>query len=151
MHPVLPRATALIAAGWLVPALLLAQTPTGATAKCKDGTYSTSTVSKGRCSNHGGVARLITAKKPTSRPSTTTTRRAATTTSHAPRTSPAKTSSSRSTAAPAKSPTPQPATVRAPAGAPAGATALCKDGTYSTSKVHTGACSHHGGVNEWLQ
>jgi hypothetical protein len=41
--------------------------------------------------------------------------------------------------------------VPAPAGAPSGATAVCKDGTYSTSKVHTGACSHHGGVSQWLR
>jgi len=38
----------------------------------------------------------------------------------------------------------------APAAAPAGATARCKDGTYSTSTSHTGACSKHGGVAEWL-
>ena len=35
-------------------------------------------------------------------------------------------------------------------GAPAGATAKCKDGTYSMSKTHSGACSHHGGVANWL-
>ncbi|MBS0297415.1 MAG: DUF3761 domain-containing protein [Proteobacteria bacterium] len=34
--------------------------------------------------------------------------------------------------------------------APAGATALCKDGTYSMSKHHSGACSNHGGVAKWL-
>jgi uncharacterized protein DUF3761 len=140
MHPILPRATALIAAGWLVPALLVAQTPTGATARCKDGTYSTSTVAKGRCSNHGGVARLITARKPAPR-STTAASKHVSTTSRAP---------SRSTGAPGKNVVPQPAPVRAPAGAPAGASAVCKDGTYSTSKVHTGACSHHGGVTQWL-
>jgi hypothetical protein len=33
------------------------------------------------------------------------------------------------------------------AGAP---TAKCKDGTMSHSKQHSGACSHHGGVAEWL-
>jgi hypothetical protein len=35
-------------------------------------------------------------------------------------------------------------------GPPAGATALCKDGTYSFSKTHSGTCSHHGGVAQWL-
>src|SRR5205814_193409 len=35
-------------------------------------------------------------------------------------------------------------------GAPAGATAKCKDGTYSMSKTHSGTCSHHGGVANWL-
>ena len=30
-------------------------------------------------------------------------------------------------------------------------TAKCKDGTLSYSKQHAGACSHHGGVTEWLE
>jgi hypothetical protein len=34
---------------------------------------------------------------------------------------------------------------------PAGATAQCGDGTYSFSQNHSGTCSHHGGVSEWLQ
>jgi hypothetical protein len=34
--------------------------------------------------------------------------------------------------------------------APPGATALCRDGTYSYSKHHSGTCSHHGGVKRWL-
>ncbi|MDX8000503.1 DUF3761 domain-containing protein [Xenorhabdus sp. Reich] len=29
-------------------------------------------------------------------------------------------------------------------------TALCKDGSYSKSKSHKGACSRHGGVAKWL-
>jgi hypothetical protein len=33
----------------------------------------------------------------------------------------------------------------------AGATAKCKDGAYSHAKGHTGACSHHGGVAQWLK
>jgi hypothetical protein len=32
----------------------------------------------------------------------------------------------------------------------AGAIAKCKDGSYSHAKTHTGACSKHGGVGEWL-
>jgi hypothetical protein len=35
-------------------------------------------------------------------------------------------------------------------GAPPGATALCRDGTYSFSEHHSGTCSHHGGVADWL-
>jgi hypothetical protein len=40
----------------------------------------------------------------------------------------------------------------APASAvrPPGATALCRDGTYSFSQTHSGTCSHHGGVAQWL-
>jgi len=34
--------------------------------------------------------------------------------------------------------------------APSGATARCNDGTYSYAVHHQGACSHHGGVAEWL-
>lgn len=34
--------------------------------------------------------------------------------------------------------------------APAGATALCRDGTYSFSRSRRGTCSHHGGVERWL-
>ncbi|NMO01868.1 DUF3761 domain-containing protein [Gordonia sp. TBRC 11910] len=34
--------------------------------------------------------------------------------------------------------------------APAGATAKCRDGDYSFSKHHTGTCSGHGGVAQWL-
>ena len=36
--------------------------PTGATAKCKDGTYSKSAHRSGTCSRHGGVAEWLTAK-----------------------------------------------------------------------------------------
>ncbi len=32
----------------------------------------------------------------------------------------------------------------------AGATAKCKDGSFSHSKGHSGACSRHGGVAQWL-
>jgi hypothetical protein len=38
----------------------------------------------------------------------------------------------------------------AAAAAPPGATAVCRDGTYSYSKHHSGTCSHHGGVKRWL-
>ena len=34
--------------------------------------------------------------------------------------------------------------------APAGATAQCNDGSYYKGKGHSGACSHHGGVKNWL-
>lgn len=33
---------------------------------------------------------------------------------------------------------------------PSGATAQCRDGTYSFSLHHSGTCSHHGGVAQWL-
>ena len=46
--------------------------------------------------------------------------------------------------------TPAPAAAAVTAAPAAGATAKCKDGTYSTSKSHSGACSKHGGVADWL-
>ena len=33
---------------------------------------------------------------------------------------------------------------------PAGATGKCRDGTYTTATVHSGACSRHGGVASWF-
>lgn len=35
-------------------------------------------------------------------------------------------------------------------GIPDGATAICRDGDYSFSTHHTGTCSGHGGVKQWL-
>jgi hypothetical protein len=36
-----------------------AQAPQGATAKCKDGTYSHAATHRGACSRHGGVAEWL--------------------------------------------------------------------------------------------
>jgi len=36
------------------------------------------------------------------------------------------------------------------AAAPAGATGKCKDGTYTMTTTHQGACAGHGGVDSWL-
>ena len=33
---------------------------------------------------------------------------------------------------------------------PEGASARCRDGTYSFSRHHSGTCSRHGGVAQWL-
>lgn len=51
---------------------------------------------------------------------------------------------------PVTSPFYRPDTEAAPAPVVAGATALCHDGTYSTSQTRQGTCSHHGGVETWL-
>jgi hypothetical protein len=34
---------------------------------------------------------------------------------------------------------------------PPGASAQCRDGSYSFSLHHSGTCSHHGGVSNWLK
>jgi outer membrane biosynthesis protein TonB len=44
---------------------------------------------------------------------------------------------------------PAPAPVSSPS-APSGATGLCEDGTFTYAIHRQGACSHHGGVKEWL-
>ena len=37
-----------------------------------------------------------------------------------------------------------------PGGPPPNATARCRDGDYSYSRHHSGTCSGHGGVSQWL-
>jgi hypothetical protein len=34
---------------------------------------------------------------------------------------------------------------------PPGASAICRDGVYSFSRHHSGTCSGHGGVRNWLR
>lgn len=50
-----------LAKGYTVPAEAgtMPPVPAGATAQCKDGTYSTSKTGRGRCSSHGGVAKVL--------------------------------------------------------------------------------------------
>lgn len=48
------------AVGLMLPAAASADAPPGATALCKDGTYSYSTTRSGTCSHHGGVAVWLT-------------------------------------------------------------------------------------------
>jgi len=108
---------------------------TAATTTCKDGTTSTAT-GRGACSGHGGVQKA-SKSKPASDTAATPAAAAAT-----------------STAAPAqaKSSTASKSAPTTTAGNtdPTGATAKCKDGTYSKSQHHSGTCSSHGGVAEWL-
>lgn len=144
------------------PLLMLAlsvqsRADTAVATTCKDGTTSAST-GRGACSRHGGVQ-----KGATSKPAGTSTADAAATPAQAPVPAPAATSPAAGTqaspagsathasTAPTKSaPQSKAATVAAANTDPTGATAKCKDGTYSKSQHHTGSCSHHGGVAQWL-
>jgi hypothetical protein len=127
------------------PALHAESTSTDQTVTCKDGT--TAKKGKGACSHHGGVAKP--AESGTSKE-----------TKDSSKASKSSSSSSSSKSSSSKSSSSQKATSSTgsggdqPAGSvnsnPSGATARCKDGTYSHSKSHSGSCSKHGGVAEWL-
>jgi hypothetical protein len=97
--------------------------PKGATARCKDGTYSMAKSRQGACSGHGGVATWLADTKEGTKPAGEGT----------------KPETKDETKAATK-----------PSGAPPNATAQCKDGTYSFSAHRSGTCSHHGGVKTWL-
>jgi len=116
--------------------------PSFADTTCKDGTTTTST-GKGTCSGHGGVQKAAPAAA-----------------AAAPKTpaAPAAAAPAAAAAAPVASTTAaktSTATKSAPTATagntdPTGATAKCKDGTYSKSAHHSGTCSSHGGVAEWM-
>ncbi len=115
---------------------------------CKDGTTSTTT-GKGACSHHGGVDKTKSASNG-----------AVTKTPAAP--APAPTAAPAPARAPAPAPTTKAPTTPPPSKMnsstsgksetmdPTGAIAKCKDGLYSHSKSHSGTCSNHGGVSQWL-
>jgi Protein of unknown function (DUF3761) len=103
----------------------------GAPTTCKDGTTSTAT-GRGACSGHGGVQKASKSKPAAdAAPATAAPPAAAASTSAGTASKSAPTAAAGNTD-------------------PTGATAKCKDGTYSKSKHHSGTCSSHGGVAEWL-
>ena len=131
--------TGLLAMSLLGFALALpARAADTATTTCKDGTTSTAT-GRGACSGHGGVQKA--ASTPAAAP--------------APAPAAAPAAPAAAPAAAAAQPKSSTASKSAPAAKagntdPTGATAKCKDGTYSKSQHHSGTCSSHGGVAEWL-
>jgi hypothetical protein len=100
--------------------------PKGATAECKDGTYSTAQSKRGACSGHGGIATWLADAKEEPKGVTQGTKGAAQAAKPA-----------------AKEPT-------SVTKAPANATGQCKDGSYTTASSKRGACSGHGGVAAWM-
>jgi hypothetical protein len=126
------------------PAAAPAAPAAGATMTCADGTTSTST-GKGTCSGHGGVQKAAKAK-----PATTAATAAPAAAVPAPAAAPAAAPAPSTTAAKSATATKSVPTAAASNTDPTGATAKCKDGTYSKSAHHSGTCSSHGGVAEWL-
>ncbi len=116
-----------------------------AMATCKDGSSSAS--GKGACSGHGGVDKKATkaaaaAMKPPKAVATKPAPAMAT---------PVAAPTAKPMAKPMTAPMTAPKTVApATASKPGQPTAKCKDSSMSFSKGHSGACSGHGGVAEWL-
>ena len=140
-------------------ASLAAQAPVGATAKCADGTYSPKQKpSRGRVRRtrawRPAMARAAPLKTAKTVPSGATAKCVDGTYSKAESKQGACSSHEGGAqwyGASDKEPEKATPSARAPSGAAAGATARCEDGTYSTAKSPSGACSSHGGVAEWLR
>jgi uncharacterized protein involved in copper resistance len=107
-----------------------------ATVNCTDGTSSKG--GKGACSGHGGIAAAKMDAKAGSKMKTAKMDAKADAKAM-PAAKPA-----------AKAMAPATADAKAYAKADGKALATCKDGTQSFAKNHTGACSKHGGVKDWL-
>jgi|GEM_PF-870120 len=116
-----------------------AKTAVDNTVLCKDGT--TSKAGQGACSHHGGVASAQPSQSGLPPPPSART---------------GQTGTGGSPIEPGPPPgipsgTPAaPSTKSAPSPTQGTPTAKCKDGTFSYAKQHEGACSHHGGVAQWL-
>jgi hypothetical protein len=134
--------------------------PESSTVMCKDGTSAKK--GQGACSHHGGVAGPMSPSGSSKSPKGPSdqgiggsagdgrsTPAPSGSSAPNPTTAPPTAGKSNGSGAAARGTSPEPST-RAPAGKPAKATARCKDGTLSYSAHHEGACSHHGGVDQWM-
>ena len=142
----------LAAAALALPAGAKSARASNAQVTCKDGT--TSKAGKGACSHHGGVGDAQ-AQAPAKAPQS----KARVDNGDTGETGPSKSGKSggllggmfgrRGETAQGRSSntTPRSSTRDAKSGTP---TAKCKDGTMSYSAHHSGTCSGHGGVSEWL-
>lgn len=129
----------LMAASFAVDTAV-AQAPAAAPTTCKDGSTSTAS-GRGACSGHGGVQKASKSSS-TSAPAATPPASSVPSSGSAMKAAAPTTTAPKSTASTSKSTTGNTD--------PTGATAKCKDGTYSKSKHHSGTCSKHGGVDQWM-
>jgi hypothetical protein len=120
--------------------------PSETTVTCKDGT--TSKGGRGACRGHGGVDKTKSSAPSTGQPSTAAPASAAPP-SAPPPALPQPTAAPHATA-PAATETEKVTKGKAATDDPAGAIAKCKDGKYWHGTKHSGSCSHHGGVDTWL-
>ncbi len=113
---------------------------------CSDGTTSNAS-GRGACSGHGGVKGAEVTSKATGKalpiPATANPPKASRTVSPTPRASARAVKRANSNSAVAGNGS-------AEDNNPQGAVAQCKDGLYSHSANHQGACGHHGGVARWM-
>jgi hypothetical protein len=126
----------------------------GAQVTCKDGSRSKS--GRGACSHHGGVASAQAQQQPQK----SAKNNAKVDNGDTATTGPAKSGDSGgilgtlfgkrggSAQGRGSTATPRSSTREGKSGTP---TARCKDGTSSYSAHHSGTCSGHGGVAEWLE
>ncbi len=125
--------------------------------QCTDGTIATK-AGRGACSHHGGIARTTQ-----SAPTTGAANRALPPTERAPDNAASQSPWSifggkRKDTAPAQTPAPaaqgrsaaQLSRHQSDVPASTQPTAKCRDGSASYSAHHSGSCSHHGGVAQWL-
>lgn len=141
----------------ILSALTLFLLPAAAQAKaapevvCKDGTSDKG--GRGACSGHGGVDKAATkAKADAEKKAKAAEKKAKAEEAKAAKA--AKTAEKKASKK-AKAAAAEPATAASRASEKADPkkgppTAKCKDGTLSYAEHHTGACSNHGGVAEWL-
>ena len=125
-----------------------APAPAETTVTCQDGTQSHG--GRGACRGHGGVDKTKTnAPAPATSPPPAAAK------------APAPTPPAATAPPPVAAPAPHAATSSHSAGTkstggkaatddPAGALAKCRDGMYWHGTTHSGSCSHHGGVETWL-
>jgi hypothetical protein len=140
-----PKATKAATAAAATPAA-----GAGAMVTCKDGTQDQG--GRGACRGHGGVDKSGGAAAPNAAAKAAAPAAAVAAPSAAVAASPAAAAPAAPQAArPAATGAASPTTGNSVNTNPVGATARCKDGTYSHSASHTGTCSRHGGVAEWLK